>query len=96
MTRPFFTWLTAGVLGFSLTASAFASPSRASSQQAALVPALEQRAERLEQHAQTTKGAGRQEYEIQRQQVQHLIKRLQAGEAVDPREIDTLLGTGPQ
>jgi len=96
MKRLFFTWLTAGVLGLSLTAGAFAGPQRASSQHAALVAALEQRAQRLEQHAQTTKGAGRQEYEIQRQQVQRLIARLTAGAAVDPREIDTLLGTGPQ
>ncbi len=96
MKRPFFTWLTAGVLGFSLTASAFAGPPRASSQQAALVAALEQRAQRLGQHAQTTTGGGRQEFEIERHQVQRLIERLKAGEAVDPREIDTLLGTGPR
>src|SRR5262245_24941970 len=96
MKRPFFTWLTAGVLSLSLTASAFAGSPRAGSRQSPLIATLEQRAQRLGQHAQTTTGGGRQEFDIERHQVQRLIERLKAGEAVDPREIDTLLGTGPQ
>ena len=96
MKHPFFTVLTAGVLGLSLTAGAFADSLRAGSQQVALIATLEQRAQRLEQHAQTTTGGGRQEFAIQRRQVQHLIERIKAGEAVDPHEIDRLLRTGPQ
>ena len=96
MKHPFFTVLTAGVLGLSLTAGAFADSPRAGSQQVALVATLEQRAQRLEQHAQTTTGGGRQMFEIQRRQVQQLIERIKAGEAVDPQEIDMLLRTGPR
>jgi 3-oxoacyl-[acyl-carrier-protein] synthase III len=96
MKRPFFPVLTAGVLGASLTAGAFADSPRAGSQQVALIATLEQRAQRLEQHVQTTTGGGRQVFEIQRRQVQHLIARIKAGEAVDPHEIDMLLRTGPQ
>jgi len=96
MKHPFFTLFTAGVLGLSLTAGALAGPPRTGSQQSPLIVTLEQRAQRLEQHAQTTTGGGRQEFEIQRHQVQHLIERIKAGEAVDPHEIDMLLKTGPR
>jgi hypothetical protein len=96
MNRPFVTLFTAGVFGVSLTAGAFADPPRTRSPQSLVIATLEQRAQRLEQHAQMTKGAGRQELEIQRRQVQQLIERIKEGEAVDPHEIDTLLMTGPQ
>ena len=96
MKRQFFTLLTAGVTCASLTAGAFAAPPAADSEKAQLVSKLEQRAQRLERQAQATKGAGRQEMELQRLRVKKLIERIQAGESVDPQEIDTLLRKGPQ
>ncbi len=96
MKRQVFTLLTAGVLCTSLTVGAFAGSSAADSEKARVVSQLEKRAQRLEQHAQGTKGGGRQEFELQRRQVQDLIERIKAGEAVDPQELDKLLRQGVQ
>ena len=96
MKRQFFTLLLAGVTCALLTAGAFANSSAADSEKASVVSQLEKQARRLEQHAQGTKGAGHQEFELQRRQVQDLIERIKAGEAVDPQEIDKLLRQGVQ
>ena len=96
MKRQVFTLLTAGVLCTSLTGGAFASSSAADAEKDKVVSQLEKRAQRLEQHAQGTKGGGRQEFEIQRHQIQDLIGRIKAGEAVDPQELDKLLRQGVQ
>jgi len=96
MKRQLFTLFLAGLTCASLTAGAFTHAFTADSDKARVVSQLENRAQRLEQHAQSTKGAGRQEFEIQRHQVQDLIERLKAGQAVDPQELDTLLSQGLQ
>jgi len=96
MKRQFFTLLLTGVTCASLTAGAFTHAFASDSNQARVVSQLEKQAQRLEQHAQGTKGAGRQEFEIQRHQIQDLIERIKAGEAVDPQELDKLLRQGVQ
>lgn len=96
MKRLFFTAVTAGVISVSLTAGAFATSPNAGLEKGKVVSQLEQRAQRLGQHVQTTTGAGRQEFELQQRQVKQLIERLKAGESVDPQEIDNLLRKGPQ
>ncbi len=96
MKQQFFTAITAGVLGVSLSAGAFAASPNAGLEKGKVVSQLEQRSQRLGQRAQTTKGAGRQEFELQQRQVKQLIERLKAGESVAPQEIDNLLRKGPQ
>ena len=96
MKRQFFTLLFAGVTCASLTAGAFTNAFASDSDKARVVSQLEKQAQRLEQHAQGTKGAGRQEFELQRRQVQDLIERIKAGQAVDPQELDKLLRQGVQ
>jgi len=96
MKRQFFTLFTTGVLCASLTAGAFAGSPQLEFDKAKVIAKLEQRARRLEWDAQTTKGAGRQELELQRFRVRKLIKRIEAGEDVDRQEILRLLGEGPQ
>jgi hypothetical protein len=96
MKRQFFTLLTTGVLSIALAAGAFAASPAADFDKDKVVSQLERRAQRLEWQAQATKGAGRQELELQRFHMKKLIERLKAGEAVDPQEIDMLLKKGPQ
>ena len=96
MKRQFFTLLLAGVTCASLTAGVFTHAFASGSDKTKVVSQLEQRAQRLEQQAQGTKGGGRQEFELQRRQVHDLIERLKAGEAVDPQELDKLLRQGVQ
>lgn len=91
MKRSVFMLITTGVLCLSFVAGTFAGPPTANGENAKVIAQLERRAQRLEQHAQTTKGAGRQEFELQRTRVNQLIKKLKAGEPVDPQEIDALL-----
>ena len=96
MNRQFFTMLTTGTIFVSLIAGAFANPGSTNSEKSNAVSQLEEQAQRLEQHVQTTTGGGRQVFLLQRRQVQQLIERIKAGESVDPREIDKLLKQGPQ
>lgn len=96
MKRQFLTAVTVGVISVSLAAGAFAASPNADLEKGKVVSQLEQRAQRLGQHAQTTKGAGRQEFELQQLRVKKLIERLKAGESVDPQELDNLLRKGPQ
>jgi hypothetical protein len=95
MTRPFFTLFTAATLCVSLTAGAFASSPTAATDQDKVIPKLEQQAHRFDWEAQATKGLPRAQREFQSLRVKRLIKRLQAGEAVDPQEIDKLLKEQP-
>jgi len=96
MNRKFFTLLTTGALCVSLTAGAFANSGSTNPEKSNAVSQLENQSQRLEQHAQATKGIPRQELELQRFKVRQLIERIKAGESVDPREIDKLLRQGPQ
>jgi hypothetical protein len=89
MKRLFSTSLAIGTLF--LTAAAFASSPQADTEKAELVSRLEQRADRLEWQAQGTKGVPRAHLQQQSLRLKNLIKRLEAGESVDPQEIDTLL-----
>jgi len=95
MKRQFFTLFTAGVLCASLIVGAFASPPTADTEQDKLISQLEQKAHRLEWEAQATKGAPRALRGLQSLRVKKLIQRLQAGEAVDPQEVDKLLKEQP-
>ena len=95
MKRHLFTLLTASVLCTSLTASAFALSPTANSEKSKVIPQLEQQAHRFDWAAQSTKGSARALREQQSLRVKKLIQRLQAGEAVDPNEIDTLLKEQP-
>lgn len=88
--------LTAGVVCLWLTTGVFASSSAGDAENAQLISKLEQQARRLERHAQATKGVPRLRLEMQRLRVKNLINRIQAGEAVDPQEIDALLRSRPQ
>ena len=90
-----FTLFTAGILCASLTAGAFASSPTTSRDKATVIPQLEQQAHRLDWNAQATKGSARALREMQSYRVKKLIERLQAGEAVDPQEIDKLLNQQP-
>ena len=96
MKRQFFTLLTTGTLCAPLTVGALAGSPAADSEKAQFVSKLEQRAQRLEWNAQATKGAARQELEMQRFRLKKMIKRIEAGEEIDRQEIDTLLRQGPQ
>lgn len=97
MKRLFFTLFTTGVLCASLTAGAFAGSPRADSERAQVVGKLEDGTQQFAWRAQELRAAKRHAdsltVETQRLQVQNLIERIRAGESVDPREIDALLGT---
>lgn len=95
MTRQFFTLFTAGVLCASLTTNVFASSPIAATDQNKVIPKLEQQARRFTWEAQATKGILRAQRELQSFRVKKLIERLEAGEAVDPQEIDKLLKEQP-
>ena len=57
---------------------------------------LEQRADHLESRLRgKTGGLERQEINRQRREIDDVIRRIQAGEAVDPAEIDRILGQIP-
>jgi len=91
MKRQIFTLFTAGIFCASLTAGAFAASPIVNTEKNAQVSQLEQQVRRLESHAQATKGGLRSSLELQSLQVKQLIQRLEAGETVDPQEIDKLL-----
>ncbi len=96
MQRPVWTLFTATVLCPLLITGPLTASAQTSGNQAQVISQLEERAQRLERHAHATKGAGRQELELQRLRLKKLIERLKAGQAVDPHEIETLLRKGPQ
>lgn len=57
---------------------------------------LEQRADRLESRLRgKTGGLERQEINRQRREIDDVIRRIEAGEAVDPKEIDRIVGDIP-
>lgn len=57
---------------------------------------LEQRADHLESRLRgKTGGLERQEINRQRREIDDVIRRIQAGETVDPAEIDRILGQIP-
>lgn len=95
MKRQFFTLFAAGVLCAALTAGAFAGSPTAATDKDKVIQELEQQAHRFEWEAQATKGLPRTQREFQSLRVKRLIQRLQAGEAVDPQEIDKLLKEQP-
>lgn len=95
MTRLFFTLCTAGVLCVSLTTTAVATSPTVAADKENVIPKLERQAHRLEWEARATKGVPRAQREFQSLRVKRLIERLQAGEAVDPQEIDKLLKEQP-
>lgn len=95
MTRQFVTLFTAATLCVSLTGGAFASSPTAAADKDKIIPELEQQAHRFEWEARATKGIPRAQREFQSLRVKKLIQRLQAGEAVDPQEIDKLLKEQP-
>ncbi len=96
MNRFLATLLTTGALSASLATGIFASSQPGDTGKAELAAQLQRRAERLEWQAQGTKGVPRAHLEQQSVRIKNLIKRLEAGEAVDPQEIDQLLRQGPQ
>jgi flagellar capping protein FliD len=95
MKHRVFTLFTSGILCASLTAEAFAASPTVNTEKNAQISQLEQKAHRLDWDAQATKGSARALREMQSYQVKKLIERLQAGEAVDPQEIDKLLNQQP-
>lgn len=95
MTRQVFTLFTTALLCNALTTWAFASPPTAGAEKDAVVSKLQQQAQRFEREAQATKGIPRSQRELQSSRVKRLIERLQAGETVDPHEIDKLLNEQP-
>ena len=99
MKRQFFTLGTITALSAALVVNAFALPSTldspAGTKKDAVIAQLDRQAHRLEWEAQGTKGGARALRELQAFRVKKLIQRLQAGEVVDPQEIDTLLKLQP-
>jgi hypothetical protein len=95
MKRQFLTLFTTAALCTALAGSAVANSATANAEKNRLISKLEHQAHRLEWEAQATKGVPRAQRELQSLRVKKLIHRLQAGEAVDPREIDTLLKEQP-
>jgi hypothetical protein len=95
MTRQFITLFTTTTLCVFLTVGAFASSPTAATDKDRVILKLEQQAHRFEWEAQGTKGLPRTQREFQSLRVKRLIQRLQAGEAVDPQEIDKLLKEQP-
>lgn len=66
--------------------------SQSSQDRTATITALEQRAEALERAPANPGAVRRQQIAKERAQIQELIKRLQAGQPVDPKELDQVLG----
>lgn len=95
MKRQFFTLFTIAALNAALVATASAIPSTADTQKDTFIAQLDRQAHRFEWEAQGTKGSARALRELQAVRVKKLIQRLQAGDAVDPQEIDTLLKQQP-
>lgn len=84
------TFLVAGML---LSAPALSgAQSQGGQDRAATIAALEQRAEVLEQAPPNPGAVRRQQIAKERAQIQELIGRLQAGQPVDPKELDQILG----
>lgn len=91
MKRLFFTLLTAGTVCLSLTVGAFAEAPVDQNGKTDLVAKLGARAQQLERATEGTKGAHAALLGMQRVRVKKLIERIEAGENVDPQEIDILL-----
>jgi TolA-binding protein len=96
MKQQFFMLFTTGALCAALTGAAFAGSSASSQDETQVVSQLEQRSQKLEQEAQTTKGAGQALMEMQARGMNHDAEKIQAGEPVNPQEVDRLLSEGPQ
>lgn len=96
MNRSLATSLITSVLCASLATGAVAASQPADVDKAELASQLRQRAERLEWQAQGTKGVPRAHLEQQGVRLKNLIKRLEAGEAVDPQEVEQLLRERPR
>jgi hypothetical protein len=94
MARSFLTLFTISIFCTILAIGVFANPPTADAEKAELVSKLAQRADRLERRAQGTKGVPRAHLQQQSLRLKNLIKRLEAGESIDPQEIDTLLQQG--
>ncbi len=81
------------VAGMLLSAPALSgAQSQGSQDRTATIAALEQRAEALERTPANPGAVRRQEIDQERAQIQQLIGRLQAGQPVDPKELDQILG----
>jgi hypothetical protein len=91
MKHHFVTLFTTALFCAAVTARALAGVPSADTPRDWLVWQLEQRAQQLDWYAHDQKGIGREQLEEQSLQVKDLIERLNAGEAVDPHEIDQLL-----
>jgi hypothetical protein len=94
MKRQFFTLLTMSVLCVVITVGAFAAPPTADAEKTQLLSQLEARAKWLDANAKGEKGVHRMQMDMQSVRIKKLIQRLQAGEQVDPQEIDALLKKG--
>ena len=95
MKHQFCTLLTIATLNAALVAHAFALPSTTGTQKDKVIVQLDRQVHRFEWAAQSTKGSARALREQQSLRVKKLIQRLQAGEAVDPQEVDKLLNEQP-
>ena len=95
MKHQFCMLLTIATLNAALVAQAFALPITADTQKDTAIAQLDRQAHRFDWAAQSTKGSARALREQQSVRVKKLIQRLQAGEAVDPNEINTLLNEQP-
>jgi hypothetical protein len=94
MNRQCCTLLTTSVFFLAVTAGAFAAAPAGDAEQAQLLSTLEARAKWLDSNAKGQKGAHRMLMDMQSVRLKKLIQRLQAGEQVDPQEIDSLLRKG--
>jgi hypothetical protein len=95
MKRQLCTLLTIATLNAALIANASAMSSTADTHKDTLIAQLDRQTHRLDWAAQSTKGSALALREQQSLRVKKLIQRLQAGDAVDPQEIDKLLKEQP-
>lgn len=94
MKRQFFALLTTSVFCLAVVVGAFAAAPFGDAEKVQALSKLKARVQWLDDNAKGQKGAHKMLMEMQSVRLKKLIQRLQAGEQVDPQEIDALLKKG--
>lgn len=94
MKRQFFALLTTSVFYLTVAVGAFAAAPVGDAEKDQALSRLKARVQWLDDNAKGQKGAHKMLMEMQSVRLKKLIRRLQAGEQVNPQEIDSLLKKG--